>query len=166
MVLHSKIANKMKEGFLCGLFIGIGIVPMFIFYTFADVDFSYLVFGLLMVFAGSAIYAYWHTMISSITSNVDTQLRKLREQSKTEVAGQHSQDREVEKITGTGPAKRIFPEDLCFDIKVKPGSRDSKPLMIVTFKKSRNYTPDKHEWVPKPSEIEFLEQRLNKMSSH
>lgn len=48
---------------------------------------------------------------------------------------------EIEKKT----KKRIYQEDLCFDIKIKPGSRDSKPLMVVAFKEASNYTPEKHE---------------------
>jgi len=60
--------------------------------------------------------------------------------------------------------KRIYQEDLCFDIKIKPGSRDSKPLMVVTFKEASNYTPEKHEWVPKLSELEFLAQTLKRIS--
>jgi hypothetical protein len=60
--------------------------------------------------------------------------------------------------------KRIFQEDLCFDIKIKPGSRDSKPLMVVAFKEASNYTPEKHEWVPKLDELEFLTQTLKRIS--
>jgi hypothetical protein len=66
----------------------------------------------------------------------------------------------VEKKT----RKRIYQEDLCFDIKIKPGSRDSKPLMIVAFREASNYTPEKHEWVPKLSELEFLTQTLKRIS--
>jgi hypothetical protein len=61
-------------------------------------------------------------------------------------------------------SKRIYQADLCFDIKIKPGSRDSKPLMIVAFKEASNYTPRKHEWVPKLSELEFLTQTLKRIS--
>ena len=67
---------------------------------------------------------------------------------------------EIEKKT----KKRIYQEDLCFDIKIKPGSRDSKPLMVVAFKEASNYTPEKHEWVPKLSELEFLTQTLKRIS--
>jgi hypothetical protein len=59
--------------------------------------------------------------------------------------------------------KRIYQEDLCFDIKIKPGSRDSKPLMVVAFREASNYTPEKHEWVPKLDELEFLTQTLNRI---
>jgi len=67
---------------------------------------------------------------------------------------------EIERKT----KKRIYQEDLCFDIKIKPGSRDSKPLMIVAFREASNYTPGKHEWVPKISELEFLTQTLKRIS--
>jgi hypothetical protein len=67
---------------------------------------------------------------------------------------------EIEKKT----KKRIYQEDLCFDIKITPGSRDSKPLMVVGFKEASNYTPEKHEWVPKLSELEFLTQTLKRIS--
>lgn len=60
--------------------------------------------------------------------------------------------------------KRIYQEDLCFEIKIKPGSRDSKPLMIVAFKEASNYSPDTHEWVPKFNELEFLTQTLKRIS--
>lgn len=66
---------------------------------------------------------------------------------------------------GKNKAKeRIYQEDLCFDINIKPGSRDSKPLMIVTFKEASNYTPDTHEWVPKLKELEFITQTLKRIS--
>jgi len=67
---------------------------------------------------------------------------------------------EIEKKT----QKRIYQEDLCFDIKIKPGSRDSKPLMVVAFREASNYTLEKHEWVPKLSELEFLTQTLKRIS--
>jgi len=60
--------------------------------------------------------------------------------------------------------KRIYQKDLCFDIKIRPGSRDSKPLMIVAFKEASNYTSDTHEWVPKLNELEFLTQTLKRIS--
>lgn len=60
--------------------------------------------------------------------------------------------------------KRIYQEDLCFEIRIKPGSRDSKPLMIVAFKEASNYTPRKNEWVPKLNELEFLTQTLKRIS--
>jgi len=60
--------------------------------------------------------------------------------------------------------KRIYQQDLCFDIKIKPGSRDSKPLMIVAFKEASNYSMEKHEWVPKLDELEFLTQTLKRVS--
>ena len=60
--------------------------------------------------------------------------------------------------------KRIYQEDLCFEIGIRPGSRDSKPLMIVTFKEASNYTPETHEWVPKLNELEFLTQTLKRIS--
>jgi hypothetical protein len=59
--------------------------------------------------------------------------------------------------------KRIYQQDLCFEIAIKPGSRDSKPLMVVAFKEASNYTPEKHEWVPKLSELEFLTQTLKRI---
>jgi len=66
---------------------------------------------------------------------------------------------------GKNARKRIYQEDLCFEIKIKPGSRDSKPLMIVAFKESRNYSPNTHEWVPKLNELEFLTQTLKRISA-
>ena len=60
--------------------------------------------------------------------------------------------------------KRIYQEDLCFEIKIRPGSRDSKPLMIVAFKEASNYTLGTHEWVPKLNELEFLTQTLKRIS--
>jgi len=60
--------------------------------------------------------------------------------------------------------RRIYQEDLCFEIRIRPGSRDSKPLMIVTFKEASNYTPETHEWVPKLNELEFLTQTLKRIS--
>ncbi|KYK37502.1 MAG: hypothetical protein AYK18_09810 [Theionarchaea archaeon DG-70] len=60
--------------------------------------------------------------------------------------------------------KKISPKDLCFDIRITPGRRDSKPLMIVTFREAGNYDPEKHEWVPKLSELEFIAQTLKRVS--
>jgi len=60
--------------------------------------------------------------------------------------------------------KRIYQEDLCFEIRITPGSRDSKPLMVVTFREASNYTPETHEWVPKLNELEFLTQTLKRIS--
>lgn len=60
--------------------------------------------------------------------------------------------------------KRIYQDDLCFKIGIKPGSRDSKPLMIVTFNEASNYTPETHTWVPKLNEVEFLTQTLKRIS--
>ena len=60
--------------------------------------------------------------------------------------------------------RRISQKDLCFDIKIKPGSRDSKPLMIVVFKETSNYDPEAHEWVPKLDELEFITQTLKRIS--
>jgi hypothetical protein len=60
---------------------------------------------------------------------------------------------------------RIYQDDLCFKIDIKPGSRDSMPLMIVTFREASNYSPDKHEWVPKVKELKFLTQTLKKISA-
>lgn len=149
MVLHSKISDKMKEGFLGGLFVGMGIV-LISDYVLYEIELSYLALGLFMVSIGGAIYVYWHTKISGITYNVDTELRKAQEQPKTELIKSE---------------KRIFQEDLCFEISMKPG-RENRPLMIVAFKKSKNFDVDKHEWVPKLSEIEFLEQTLKRISKY
>lgn len=69
----------------------------------------------------------------------------------------------MDKVKKRG-RKRIYQEDLCFEIRIKPGSRDSKPLMIVVFREASNYTPDTHEWVPKLNELEFLTQTLKRIS--
>ena len=65
---------------------------------------------------------------------------------------------------GKRKGKRIFQKDLCFDIRLKPGSRDGRPLMIVKFIEASNYAPEKHEWVPKLDELEFLTQTLKRIS--
>ena len=113
-----------------------GIVLIFEFVIY-EVEFSYLALGLFMVSVGCAVYVYWHTKISVIISNVDIESRKAQtqEQAKTELIKSE---------------KRIFQEDLCFEINMKLG-RENRPLMIVTFKKSKNFDVDKHEWVPKLS---------------
>ena len=40
--------------------------------------------------------------------------------------------------------------------------RKNRTLMIIAFKKSRNFDVDKNEWVPKLSELEFLVQTLKR----
>jgi hypothetical protein len=150
MVLHSKVSDKMKEGFLGGLFIRMGIVPIFIFVVYVGVEFFYLPVGLFFICVGCALYIYWHTRISVITSKVDIELRKTQEQPKAELIKSE---------------KRVFPEDLCFEVNMKPG-RENKPLMIVAFRKSKNFDMDKNEWVPKLVELEFLEQTLKRVSKY